>query len=116
MRKLVLLLSVAALVGATVATVDASGASAPRARAVKMRLKQFPSCTRLVKYARHYAPRELRNSGGPVLAPGTPPSFTQTDDSAGGGRGEGAPTAAPTPSDGAGGDSSGTNVQEAGVD
>ena len=115
MRKLVLLLAVAALVGSTVATVDASGASGPRARAAKMRLTKFSSCNRLVKYARHYAPRELRYSGGPVLAPASPPSFTQTDDSAGGVHGEaGAQTAAPTPA--AGGDSSGTNVQEEGVD
>jgi hypothetical protein len=112
MRRLVLFLAMAALVGATVATVDASGANGPRARAIKMRLQQFPSCKRLVKYARHHAPRELRYSSGPVIAPGTPPSFTQTDDSAGGGRGgEATPTAAPTP-----GDSSQTNVQEAGVD
>jgi hypothetical protein len=113
-------MAVAALVGSTVATVDATGASGPRARAMKLRLKQFSSCDRLVKYARHYAPREVRYSGGPVVAPGTPPAFAQTDDTAGGGtdggRGEGAaPTAAPTPG-ASSGDSSGTNVQEAGVD
>jgi hypothetical protein len=118
MRRLALLLALAALVGATVATVDAAGANGPRARAVKMRLKQFGSCTKLVKYARHYAPREIRYAGGPVLAPGSPPAFTeQTGDSSGGGRGESAAPQAPTPSAGDGGsDSSQTNVQEAGVD
>src|SRR4051812_13751697 len=108
MRRVVLLLAIAALAGATVATVDASGANGPRARAVKMRLHKFSSCTRLVKYARRHVARELRNTGGPIVAPASPPSFAQTDDTTGGGRGgdsaggsqgEGAPTAAPTPAD-----------------
>jgi hypothetical protein len=121
MRRLVTLLAMAALIGATVATVDAAGANGPRARAMKLRLKPFNSCTRLVKYARRHAPREIRYSGGPVVAPGSPPAFTeQPTDSSGGGRGEGdggTPTAAPqSPDSAGGGDSSQTNVQEAGVD
>jgi Beta propeller domain len=113
MRKLVLLLLVAALLGATIATVDA-GAAGVRARAMKLRLKPFPTCKRLVRYARHYAPRELRYGAGAVVAPGPGPPFavTPTGD-AQGGRGTAAPEAAPTP---AAGDSSQTNVQEAGVD
>lgn len=117
MRKLLLLVAVASLLGTTVATVDA-GAAGPRARAMKVKLHRFSSCSRLVKYARHFAPREVRYSSGPVVAPGVEPEFTAgppTDDSAGGGRGEGAPTAAPTPAP-ASGDSSQTNVQEQGVD
>jgi hypothetical protein len=113
MRRLVLLLVMAALVGATVATVDAAGAGGPRARAVKMRLHKFGSCKTLVKYARHHVKKELRAGSGPVVAPGSPPAFAEQpsggppspDDSAGGGRGEGAPTAAPQAPDG-GSDSS----------
>jgi hypothetical protein len=122
MRRLVTLLAMAALAGLTVATVDAAGANGPRARAMKLRLHKFGSCTKLVKYARRHAPKEIRYSGGPVVAPGSPPAFTeQPNDSAGGGdgRGEGGtPTAAPQSPDPAsgGGDSSQTNVQEAGVD
>src|SRR3954470_23563197 len=120
MRRIVLLLAIAALLGSTVATVDAAGAShGVRARAVKMRLHRFSSCKRLVKYARSRAPREIRYAAGPVVAPGTPPAFAQTDDtpSRGGDNAgaEGAPSAAPTPAD-PGSDTSGTNVQEQGVD
>jgi uncharacterized secreted protein with C-terminal beta-propeller domain len=104
MRRLLLLIAVIALLGTTVATVDA-GASGPRARAMKMKLHRFSSCKPLLKYARHFAPRELRYGSGPVVAPGTAPEFTQ----------QGAPTDAPTPS-AVGGDSSQTNVQEQGVD
>jgi hypothetical protein len=113
MRRLVLLLAVAALLGATVGAVDA-GASGPRARAIKLRLKSFASCNWLVHYARHYAPRELRYGGGPVLAPGIAP-FAPGGNTAQGSPGTATPEAAPTPSPG-GGDSSQTNVQEAGVD
>src|SRR4051794_16855103 len=118
MRRIVLLLAVAALLGATVATVDAAGAKnhGVRARAMKLRLKPFASCTKLVKYARHHAPREIRYAGGPVVAPASPPSFAQTDDTAGPSQGEGTPTEAPTPSTPPTDDTSGTNVQEQGVD
>src|SRR3954470_22948693 len=103
MRRIVLLLAIAALLGSTVATVDAAGAShGVRARAVKMRLHRFSSCKRLVKYARSRAPREIRYAAGPVVAPGTPPAFAQTDDtpSRGGDNAgaEGVPTDAPPPS------------------
>src|SRR2546423_5838220 len=94
MRRLILLVAAAALLGSTVATVDV-GASNPRARAKKVRLARFDSCKRLVRYARHYAPRERRYISGPVRAPGTA-----------------APESAPTPG---AGDTSHTNVQEAGV-
>ncbi|MEA2422943.1 MAG: hypothetical protein QOF55_2042, partial [Thermoleophilaceae bacterium] len=114
MRRLVLLLAVAALLGTTVVTVDA-GASGPRARAMKLRLKPFGSCKRLVHYARHYAPRELRYSGGPVVAPGIPPPFETAPAPGGPNTDQGTaatPEAAPPPA----GDSSQTNVQEQGVD
>src|SRR3954447_8027386 len=120
MRRLVLLTALLALVGSTVVTVDA-GAIGPRARAMKLRLKPFTSCERLVKYARHNLKRELRYPGGPVVAPGTPPPFASgatpaEDGGAQGGPGAQNPEAAPPPSPSAGGDSSQTNVQEQGVD
>jgi hypothetical protein len=108
MRKLVLVLAVVGLIGAAAATAQA-GAASPRAQAMKLRLKPFGSCTRLIRYARHNMKRELRYPGGPVLAPGTPVPFTAGQGTAG------APETAPTPSP-ASGDSSQTNVQEAGVD
>ena len=119
MRRLVLLVAMAALLGATTSTVDA-GAASPRVRAMKLRLKPFTSCSRLVKYARHNMKRELRYGGGPVVAPGVPPPFASgpsaVDDGSGqGSPGSAGPDAAPPPSS-PGGDSSQTNVQEAGVD
>jgi hypothetical protein len=107
MRRLILLLAVAALVGSTVATVDA-GAAGPRARAKKQRLERFSSCKRLVRYARHYAPRERRYASGPVLAPGVMPPTGRGGDTVGAPVTAG-PEAAPGP------DSSRTNTQEAGV-
>jgi hypothetical protein len=119
MRRLVLLVAMVALLGATISTVDA-GAASPRVRAMKLRLKPFTSCERLVKYARHNMKRELRYGGGPVVAPGVPPPFASgpaaVDDGSGqGSPGSAGPDAAPPPSS-PGGDSSQTNVQEAGVD
>ena len=102
MRRLILLLAVAALVGSTVATVDA-GAAGSRERARKQRPQRFSSCTNLVKYARRHASKERRYSNGPVLAPGaSPPSRGPEGDFAG------APGSPST-------DSSHTNTQEAGV-
>jgi uncharacterized secreted protein with C-terminal beta-propeller domain len=99
MRRLVVLLAVFA-VAAPLSAADA----APRA---KVRLKSFGSCESLVDYARRHRGKEVR-TGGPVVAPNPAPATDL------GPRGDGAapPEAAP----GAGGDSSGTNVQEAGVD
>src|SRR5439155_11038152 len=89
--------------GSTVATVDA-GASTARARAKKVRLARFPSCKRLVSYARHHAPRERRYISGPVVAPGVmPPSQNSAPGAA-------TPEATQQPTD-----SSRTNTQEAGV-
>src|SRR4051812_7827952 len=118
MRRLVVLVAMAALLGGiTGATVETAAAAKPsmRARALKLRPKPFSSCTNLVKYARSHAAREIRYAGGPVTAPAAPPTFAQTDDTAGGDgtRGESSATPAPaTPST----DSSQTNVQEQGVD
>jgi hypothetical protein len=104
MRRLILLLAVAALVGSTALTIDA-GAATPRARAVKQRIQPFGSCKALVSYARRRAPKERRYSGGPVVAPGvTPPSRGPEGDYAGA---PGSPQAAP--------DASHTNNQEEGV-
>jgi hypothetical protein len=112
MRRVVLLLVVAAALGAVCTTAEA-GASTVRARAMKVRLERFGGCSSLVKYARRHSRRELRaGAGGPVVAPGSPP-VTSAGPSSQGAPGT-APEAAPTA--GATSDSSGTNVQEAGVD
>src|SRR5204862_6768160 len=103
MRRLILLLAAAALLGSTVPTVDA-GAVSPRAKAKKVRLARFASCKRLVSYARHYAPRERRYAGGPVVAPGVTPLSRNP------GPVTAAPDAAPHPSD-----SSQTNNLASGV-
>src|SRR4051794_13737792 len=113
MRRLAIALAVIAALGGVVATVDA-GAAGPRARAIKVRLRAFHSCRRLIHYARGHAAREMRAGGGIVPPTGAPLS----NDSRGG---QGAPgsTAGPeanTPQPSDGSDSSGTNVQEAGVD
>ena len=120
MRRLVLLIAVAALLGATVATVATTNAGAigQRAKATKLRAKPFSSCARLVKYARRHAKKELRVANGPVVAPGSglPEDSRGPSPSPGaGGDGQstGAPEAAPPP---ATDDTSGTNVQEQGVD
>src|SRR4051794_29499095 len=121
MRRVVLLTALLALLGSTVVTLDA-GAAGPRARAMKLRLKPFSSCQRLVKYARHNVKRELRYPNGPAVAPDAPPPFEPgptagNPGSADGGQGTGSPESAPPPSPSAGdGDSSQTNVQEQGVD
>src|SRR3954449_12565953 len=92
MRRFVLLTALLALVGSTVASVDA-GAASPRARAMKLRLKPFTSCQRLVKYARPNVKREVRSPGGAVVAPGAPPPFESgprgVDDGTGAGEGTG---------------------------
>src|SRR3954447_21632510 len=121
MRRFVLLIAALALLGSTVATVEA-GAASQRARAMKLRLKPFSSCQRLVKYARHNVKRELRYPNGPAGAPAAPPPFEPgptagNPGSADGGQGTGSPESAPPPSPSVGdGDSSQTNVQEQGVD
>jgi hypothetical protein len=117
MRRLVVLAALLALVGSTVATVDA-GAASPRARAMKLRLKPFTSCGRLVKYARHNVKRELRYANGPAVPPGAPPPFQPEPGGAQGGpsAGSSGPDAAPPPTAPEAGDSSQTNVQEQGVD
>jgi hypothetical protein len=118
MRRAVILAALLALIGSTVATADA-GAIGPRARAMKLRLKPFMSCQRLVKYARHNVKRELRYPAGPAVPPAAPPPFAQAPQGVGGSTNGGqgtssGPEAAPPPSPGS--DSSQTNVQEAGVD
>ncbi len=110
MRRFVLLLAMTAALATVFATSDA-GATGVRARAVKQRLKTFPSCHSLVSYGRHYMRREQRGGGGVVApAPGLPSGIVTP--TAQGNAGP-APEAA-TP--GTGSDSSSTNVQEAGVD
>ena len=106
MRKLAMLLAVIAVV----VPAEASAAS-PRAKALKVRLKTFGSCERLVGYAQGHAGKEIR-TGGPVVAPNPPPPTDL------GPRGDSGSPGTPPPEvvPGAGGDSSGTNVQEAGVD
>ena len=94
MRTLILLLAAAALLGSTLITVDA-GATSPRTRAKKVRLARFGSCKAIVSYARSHAGMERRYASGPVVAPGVA-----------------APESTPGPS---AGESSQTNVQEAGV-
>jgi hypothetical protein len=109
MRRPVLLMVVAVLAVPLFAVADA-GAKGARARATAMRLQPFKSCDRLTKYGRRHARRELGAGGSGVVAPGTPPPTT----------GPPAPTstdnAAPEAAPGTAGDSSGTNVQEQGVD
>lgn len=115
MRRLALLFAVAALLGSVLATAEA-GASGVRAHAMKQRLTSFNSCERLIKYARSHIKKELQGGfAGPTSDPpfegprGAPPAAAD-------GTGTANPEAAPTPTADAGGDSSGTNVQEAGVD
>jgi uncharacterized secreted protein with C-terminal beta-propeller domain len=92
----------AALLALVLAFPAGAAAQGPSAARQKPRLKAFTSCTALVKYARRYATRVY----GPPLPPFAPPPAT------------GPPTAGVLPeSTGDGrGDSSTTNVQEAGVD
>src|SRR4051794_41795931 len=105
MRRVVLLTALLALLGSTVVTLDA-GAAGPRARAMKLRLKPFTSCQRLVKYARHKVKRELRYPNGPAVAPRAPPPFESGpkggDDGAPGGPATRSPQAPPPRSGGAG--------------
>jgi uncharacterized secreted protein with C-terminal beta-propeller domain len=102
MRRLLVLLTVL-----TVALPLAAADATPRAKALKARLKPFGSCESIVDYARRHRGKEVR-TGGPVVAPNPAPATDL------GPRGDSAapPEAAP----GSEGDSSGTNVQEAGVD
>jgi uncharacterized secreted protein with C-terminal beta-propeller domain len=101
MRGITVLVAVLAAAVLLQTTADADAGARPRAAKAK-RLKAFPSCPALARYARRYGPRvvgpEPRRGGppGPVFAPET------GDDRA----------AAPE----AGKDFSQTNVQEAGVD
>jgi hypothetical protein len=110
MRRPGLLLALLALLfasaAATAAAADAAGA---RARAVQMRLHRFQSCERLIGYARQNTRREL-NGGRGVFAPA--PTAIDPGVAPQGAPGVATPDSAPS----AGGDSSQTNVQEAGVD
>jgi hypothetical protein len=113
MRRLAVLLTVALTLVTLFAVADtAAGASSPRAKALKQRLKSFPSCERLIGYARSHVAREQR-SGGSVVSPGPAPPATGGPVAEDGSGGAPQPGAAPT---GEGRDSSGTNVQEVGVD
>ena len=110
MRRFVLLAAmVLTACVALTATVDA-GASGVRAQAKKQRLAPFSSCKRLIRYARGHAKLEAR---GGIVAPGDalPPAMPQP---AAGDTGSAQPAAPEATGDAA--DSSGTNVQEAGVD
>jgi hypothetical protein len=113
MRKSVVLLVVLALLGATFASADA-GAAGVRARAMKQRLKPFPSCQRLIGYAHRYTRRELRGGGG-IFAPAPQPIDNGTR-SPGPNGSAGGDAVAPEGAAPTAGDSSGTNTQEAGVD
>ncbi len=99
---------------ALVATLAASAPAADgRKRAATPRLKAFASCAGLISYARRHVPPPR-----PVVPPRLPP---QVPVSGGGEDGSGGlPVAAPAPavpeSGAGGGDSSTTNIQEAGVD
>jgi Beta propeller domain len=89
---------------AVLATLAASAAGAD-ARTRSPRLKAFASCAGLIGYARRHVP--------PTIRPLRPPLVPEL----GGENGSGpVPVAAPAPDGSGGGDSSGTNVQEAGVD
>jgi Beta propeller domain len=98
---------------ALAATVAAGAPVAEGAkRAATPRLKAFASCAGLIGYARRHVPPPR-----PVRAPRLPP---RRDFPSGGGNDGGSgtsPVTAPAPeSDAVGGDSSSTNIQEAGVD
>jgi hypothetical protein len=99
------LLVVIALLATLVA--GAPGADARAKRVHSPRLKAFASCAGLVGYARRHVPPTVRRIGPPQQVPVL----------GGGEDGSGpVPVAAPAPDGSGGGDSSGTNVQEAGVD
>lgn len=101
MRALLVLIAVAATLAASVPAADAKRARTPR-------LKAFASCAGLITYARRHVPPP-RPRVRPPFVPGIP--------IAGGEDGGSAPVTAPAPESGGGsGDSSTTNVQEAGVD
>jgi hypothetical protein len=88
------------------AAATAAGARATK-RAATPRLKAFSSCAGLISYARRHSPPPKR-----LLPPPRPLPLT-----GGGEEGGSAPVAAPAPTaPGSSGDSSTTNVQEAGVD
>ena len=100
---------------AAVALAATVGAGAPAAdgakRAATPRLKAFGSCAGLIGYARRHVP-PIR----PVVSPRLPPREAPAGGGGDGGSGP-TPVTAPTPeSDAVGGDSSSTNIQEAGVD
>jgi hypothetical protein len=89
---------------------------ASRAKAKKARLKAFRSCTGLIRYARRHAPAPLPPATGPFPPP--PPGAPPVPESGGGE--DGAPVGGALPESRGGpvadDDSSGTNVQEEGID
>jgi hypothetical protein len=125
-RAPTLLLLVAVIV-VVLAPADAGARSyaSPHAlRAIKKhtRLQTFDSCAGLIAYARKYAPKVdnyyyasgvVAGTAGP---PGALPPSAPTSNSGDAAGGSATPTAAPTPEAAVPGDTSGTNVQEQGVD
>src|SRR5688500_11807931 len=109
MRRFLVLLLAAGLLGAGATTVDAK----PRKKSP--RLHAFASCSNLLGYAQRNGLRVIRNSGIAVAQP-----ISGGGGGTGGGGSEDrlsapAPVAAPAPAAGGEGTSQ-TNVQEAGVD
>ena len=109
MRKLALAAAALALLGASLAMggVAADGA-AKRPKLGKVRLESFGSCASMIRYARSHIGR------GPGAAPPLPPPPPRVFE-----RGVPLPPVAPTPLSAPGAQqdtSSGTNVQEVGVD
>ena len=114
MRRLLVLLLSAGLLGAGATAVDAK----PRKRSP--RLHAFASCSNLLGYAQHNGVRVIRNTPVAVTPPPMPVGGGGIPGAGEGGGGEdrpSAPTPVAAPAPGAGGeDTSQTNVQEAGVD
>src|SRR5215218_6175649 len=112
MRRLLVLVLAAGLLGAGAAAVEAKpGQKSPR-------LHAFRSCTNLLGYAQRNGVRVVRDSTAaravPPFAPGTGGPVVEDMGSGGDGSAP-APVAAPVPAAGGEGTSQ-TNVQEAGVD
>jgi uncharacterized secreted protein with C-terminal beta-propeller domain len=109
------LIAAAVALPAGIAADGAAAATRSHRSAKKLRLRSFDGCSSLVRFARAHA-REVERSyapGGPVPFEGiTGPPIP----GAGGGVATDAPQAAPPAATVAPGDTSGTNVQEQGVD
>src|SRR5215207_11681213 len=114
MRRLLALVLAGGLLGAGAAAVEAKpGQKSPR-------LHAFRSCTNLLGYAQRNGLRLVRDATvarpAPPFAPGVGgPVSEDMGGAGGGGEGRAPEPAAPVPATG-GGDTSQTNVQEAGVD